>query len=468
MTSETTPSAHEPATIEGTETVPSGTASEALPPSDPAPPPRSRIATWATTVVIVGVLSAVVLLVATGDSPFDQAALETMTRQAEARVESVRGLKPKGPIAAELGTPDELRRFLLKAIDDKGTRDHVEVTRDVLVTLGMMRADVDLVGSLVKLMTKETAGYYDSKAKVLRVLSDSGDSGDAMLAAMRSVTVFHEVVHGVQDQHFDLEALMDLPVGMDDAALALSAVVEGDATLAMVHDMLGKPPEDEELAQFDMDALQMTGGVGGDLPKPVLEAAVFPYTGGMKLAVQAHRQGGWAAVNDLFATPPLSTEQVLHPDKLLDIPKDHPQIVTIPAEVDGALAGWKRAGTGVAGEFDYQRSFAVSLSETRAHRAAQGWDGDRWILYRAGAPGGDCVVLQVSVWDTPNDATEAEAAEQHTPRKPAALLRKGHRLVAVWATPGVTIDADGLARKALAMATTKEVQTLEQYKAAFR
>lgn len=42
-------------------------------------------------------------------------------------------------------------------------------------------------------------------------------------------TVVHELVHALQDQHFDLGAQFDELDAEDEAAVALRAIVEGDA-----------------------------------------------------------------------------------------------------------------------------------------------------------------------------------------------------------------------------------------------
>ena len=51
------------------------------------------------------------------------------------------------------------------------------------------------------------------------------------------------------------------------------------------------------------------------MPDILKETLLFPYTSGLNMVLAAQTSGGWPAVNAMFARPPASTEQVLHPDK---------------------------------------------------------------------------------------------------------------------------------------------------------
>ena len=42
---------------------------------------------------------------------------------------------------------------------------------------------------------------------------------------------------------------------------------------------------------------------------------IFPYFKGMVFCAKIANQGGWAAIDDVYRNPPLSTEQILHPEK---------------------------------------------------------------------------------------------------------------------------------------------------------
>ena len=46
------------------------------------------------------------------------------------------------------------------------------------------------------------------------------------------------------------------------------------------------------------------------------EGLVFPYTDGLVFAQAVKKRGGsWASIDAAYASPPLSTEQILHPER---------------------------------------------------------------------------------------------------------------------------------------------------------
>ena len=74
-------------------------------------------------------------------------------------------------------------------------------------------------------------GFYDPKRKTFFVEGKlSGEEAD--------VTLFHEFVHALQDQHYDLSHLGDFEEDGGDRQSAVHGLAEGDATSAMIDAML--------------------------------------------------------------------------------------------------------------------------------------------------------------------------------------------------------------------------------------
>ena len=61
-------------------------------------------------------------------------------------------------------------------------------------------------------------------------MRSSGENADA--------TLWHELVHSLQDQHFDLKPHSKYEAGKSDEQAAFSALAEGDATSAMADVMI--------------------------------------------------------------------------------------------------------------------------------------------------------------------------------------------------------------------------------------
>ena len=60
---------------------------------------------------------------------------------------------------------------------------------------------------------------------------------------------------------------------------------------------------------------------------------LFPYEDGMRFVADIYRAGGLELVNRMYEQPPVSTEQILHPNKYLE--GELPTPVNVPSAPDG-------------------------------------------------------------------------------------------------------------------------------------
>ena len=105
--------------------------------------------------------------------------------------------------------------------------------------------------------------------------------------------------------------------------------------------------------------------------------------------------GWWPAVNAAYLDPPVSTEQVLHPEKYIGTPRDVPRDVRVPDLGEDLGEGWRLVAQDVLGELILGAHLDRYLPDTQeALVAAAGWDGDRamwlevpWRAVRAWNPG---------------------------------------------------------------------------------
>jgi len=157
-------------------------------------------------------------------------------------------------------------------------------------------------------------------------------------------------------------------------------------------------------------AFQGTGG----LPPFLTAQLMFPYQKGLSFVQRLVQVGGgrWTLVNAAHRShPPVSTEQILHPDKYLRFEAPRPvQLDSGRVLVDG----WRRSVSGVLGEWETGELLAGGGGG--AARAAAGWGGDRYELWqRPGkgcgppCPARDALVARWR-WDSARDEREfAEA-----------------------------------------------------------
>lgn len=319
-------------------------------------------------------------------------------REIQANVAEMRELAPEAAVPHNTMTQDDLQRYLADSIDAQ-TREAMESSEILLTLLGLIEPDLDLETLMVDLYTEQVAGFYDPDEESFYVLEDEEQS------AVDQMTIAHEYVHALQDQHFGLDALKD--ESMDaDRQRAFDALIEGDATLAMLL------YANEYIGFFDrLHTLSTAGGVERDVfeasPAFIQEMELFPYVEGYNFVSTLYARGGWEAVNEAYENPPLSTEQILHPE--LYRQGDEPQEVPLPdlaSELD-----WSEVESDVLGELRLRLTLAEYLGPVAASLAAEGWDGDHYTLLKQGSDGPYVVVIR-TVWDDVQEVDEFWALYQ--------------------------------------------------------
>jgi len=290
---------------------------------------------------------------------------------------------------------EDLEAELIASIDEDYPVADREADERLLITLGALPEGTDLGELYVDLYSEQIAGYYDPEADELFVIT-----GDDELSVLDEVTYAHEVVHALQDQAFDLETIRAPYETNDDALLAITALIEGDATAAQLEYLLGDP---QLLAEFSLQI--------GDLPpSPVLDGAptlvreslLFPYEAGQAFVSALREDDDWASVDAAYRDLPLTTEQILHPEKYTT-ERDDPTDVTLPDLTESLGDGWEALDENAFGEYQTRLVLRGELSDGDAEDAVAGWDGDRYALY---ANVDDQVIVWQSVWDSEDDATE--------------------------------------------------------------
>ncbi|HWB60166.1 MAG TPA: hypothetical protein VG733_11785, partial [Chthoniobacteraceae bacterium] len=122
----------------------------------------------------------------------------------------------------------------------------------------------------------------------------------------------------------------------------------------------------------NMDQLQKA-------PRFLRETLVFPYTHGKDFCTALYESGGYQAISNAFKHPPASTTQILHPEKYID--NEQPIRIEWP---DLAVNGKKPTDDNVLGEFGTRILFEKYMDEDTATASAEGWRGDRYIVYDDG------------------------------------------------------------------------------------
>ncbi len=321
------------------------------------------------------------------------------------QVEALRGLDYTRPISFALMTSDELRRKVEVETEEDWSLEEAEDDEIELAALDFLDRDsVDLYTLMQDLHSSAIAGYYDSDDKSLYVISDAG-----RVDPMQRTTLAHELTHVLQDQHFGLDRLSDEGEGAEldsEARLAFRALAEGDASLLDGQYTDGETAPHERLwivasaigqaMDFDWDLL--TGA-----PSFIMDSMFFPYNEGEAFVRDLYDEGGWDAVDEAYADPPLSSEHILHPDRYRD--GDHPRTVSMVALTETLGSRWRWVDEDVVGEFALREHIATAITPTLAAVAAEGWGGDRYVVFHDDRAD-ETVLLLRTVWDSPEDADE--------------------------------------------------------------
>ncbi|HEX5706567.1 MAG TPA: hypothetical protein VFX96_04695 [Pyrinomonadaceae bacterium] len=325
------------------------------------------------------------------------AAIREATAEVLKEASEIRQLKVLRAVESGAQTRAEIEQMLVRNLNENTTPEEMRASELALKKFGLAPADFSLRPFIISLLTEQVAGYYDPKSQRFYLADWIDLDGQKPVMA-------HELGHALQDQHFNLRRFEDWPKHDSDAELAAHALVEGDATVLMMHYVRRSP-----LRALAMLRSMTTSGASTEqldkAPRALRETLVFPYEQGAMWAAHVYARGGWPLISKSFTELPKSTEQIIHPEKYFA--GESPVAVVAPADVTSKLGkGWKRADHDVNGEWGYYLILDQYLNaKDESRRAAAGWGGDRYVLY-TGPTGADVMVAHTSVWDTEQDAVE--------------------------------------------------------------
>jgi hypothetical protein len=329
----------------------------------------------------------------TDDGDTGAAEPETPLATIEARVERLRGERfVKRPVPVRV-TPAQARREGLADLDRGYPVTRRRADEALYAALGLLPEGTDLREVESSVFGEQVAGYYDPRSGRLRIV----DHGGTTNRVLDEVTIAHELTHALEDQRFGIDT--ERAESSGDGSLAYTALVEGTAT-GLMFEYLRRHFTGEQALSGLLGSAFAENATGGNLPPFVLAGLLFPYQRGQQFVDDLYRRAGdrWTLIDlALKDRPPLSTEQILHPQKWIEV--EVPERVEAP-EVDLG-PGWRRTASGTFGE--WQTGELLALGGRRRPEAAAGWGGDRYDVWQRG---GDTVVAMRWRWDTARDAAE--------------------------------------------------------------
>ena len=349
-----------------------------------------------------------------------------------AATERIRGLKFLcEPKVVFLSRASLLERYMGEP--SEGSFRGIDASGALQVLLGLVKPDVSPRQLQADRVRAFVGAFYNPETREVVVpISAAGISRNTRLSLV------HELVHALTDQHFNLRDTRNYLYANDgDQFLAFSAVIEGDANETTnrfsleeqaLLDRASQPlPQSSNLRtsttvastprsaipQFlrDISGFPYAYGstfwsslVSGD--EAGLEATGFDEVSLDETGIGTLSYKDWQAVNNAYTNPPASTEQVYFPERYLS---------DAPLEVDhpvAELSGYKLRDTDTWGAISFTVMFDQVLGREGPSRpAVEGWGGDRYSYWFNGS---EVAMALTYRGDEASDAEElAEALSEY-------------------------------------------------------
>lgn len=293
------------------------------------------------------------------------------------------GLPIKEPLKKSLRSKDQIRAFVVQ--EDKDDKDQAQKYADdkTMEAFGLIPKGFPIESFMEDVLTDQIAGLYDPKGKEFYI-------ADWIPVDEQKEVMAHELTHALEDQSFHIDTWIKAARPNDDAELARDSVSEGSAMAAMVdYDLEDMHRSVRDLP--DVSTLIQASAVGemdkdpklSKAPIYIRDSLIFPYLAGVTFTQQflkAH--DGWQDLHLIFEHPPVSTQQIMHPDKYLDDVQPVP--IKLPDWKAVAPPDWKLLEENVMGEFGVEEVLKQFLGEDAAKLTSPGWTGDRYAVFEDG------------------------------------------------------------------------------------
>ncbi|HET7293944.1 MAG TPA: hypothetical protein VFM88_16075 [Vicinamibacteria bacterium] len=370
-------------------------------------------------------------------------------------VEELRGLKFKRPVTVKTVTPAEARAHFSERARSEWPEERVRLDQKAYEQLGLLPAGFDLLASILDVLEEQALGYYDPGSDVFSVVEGAASS------TVAPVLFAHELTHALDDQHFDLDALLESTQGEDDRSAAIAAVVEGSGTAVMTLFMvreIGAGRLSLE-SMHEMQRAEKTRAERLRTAPPVIQRGLIAsYVLGMSFLFRGDARRMLLGIpsadfDRAFKDPPRTTEQILHAEKYWDEARRDAPSPLAPPDLSGQLGpDWTLAGRGTLGELvlaamsgggavDFDSPEATSPAHW-TNAAAAGTAGD---VYQHYANGTKSATILTTRWETEKDAAEFQDGLRSVPR--SRSYRSGNAVVVLGgddlggAAPGVAASA---------------------------
>jgi len=306
----------------------------------------------------------------------------------------ITGFRIKHRVPADIITRDKVKEFLEQRLKEATSPEEIRVEELTLKKFGLVPQDFDLAKNTVDLLTEQAAAFYDFHRKRLSIT-------DWTPSATREPALVHELGHALADQNVNLEKFIKRGSKSDDGSLARLAVMEGQASWLMSEYLARKAGQSLATSPVLLESMAHTIESGASQfpvfesePLYLRQTLVFPYSQGLLFQNAVYERMKQKAFEEVFRRPPLSTQQILHPDTYFSgVAPTRPALPQLPD-----ARGYKRIAEGTVGELDHAILLEQCAGRQESAAVSPHWRGGAYALLEHRSP--DRVVLLYTVeWD---------------------------------------------------------------------
>jgi hypothetical protein len=288
----------------------------------------------------------------------------------------IRGLAILREVPCAVHDKPSVERFLLETIKTDLPPLKLEMEELTFKTLGLIPDNFQYSTRLIEFLVSQIGGYYDPKKKLFVMAA-------WLPAGAQEGVAIHEQTHALQDQHHNLQLLLKRKASSTDSDLAISALVEGDASAVMFdhQSRLTSATPLEALPSVDPLVLLQVLGTQFDslqpgIPSSIKGLLVFPYTSGLRFAHALLTRGGYREVERAYSRLPTTSREILHPEEFIS--GSFAPSIPHPPELPGYSATRSPPlYIDTLGEFGISSILSgEDSSRPLAADAARGWVGD--------------------------------------------------------------------------------------------
>lgn len=304
-------------------------------------------------------------------------------------VERAKGATFEHPVRAVFLTDDEFDERVAPDTAAMSDDDRAATLQSeaMLRALGLQGGSGSLLDQQTTAATEGVAAFYDPDREEIVIPADDPGS------LLNRLTLVHELTHALQDQLGQLDA----EPGDTDEADAFQALVEGEAEHVATAWFLSLD-DDEQSELGDAEDAEADDVDVDDVSPALIAQFAFPYAVGEPM-VAAFDDAG--RLPGAFDDPPVSTADVLDPDRWLDpvavVPVDDPELA------DGEEA---EGEADTLGALTLYLMLASAIEPADALRLTDGWGGDRMQAY---TDEDSTVCVRVALTGVDTGATDALA-----------------------------------------------------------